>query len=154
MNPDRTHLDAPSRHDASVAIDSLPLPSLEIDAQGIVTRANQAALALHPPEQGRLIGQSAFAFLVGGERELSRQSFAALLASPHSAPSAVIRYIYDRGGQYSAYQLHRSVIRNSAGNPTGMCILGVNVAAATEALQEIHRRNGVATLSCGLRAVA
>ncbi len=37
MNPDRTHLDAPSRHDASVAIDSLPLPSLEIGAQGIVT---------------------------------------------------------------------------------------------------------------------
>ena len=36
----------------SPEIDELPLPYVEIDAHGIVTRANRATLAVHHPEQG------------------------------------------------------------------------------------------------------
>ena len=44
-------------------IDQLPLPYVEMDARGLITRANRAALALHHPEQGNLIGSSGWNML-------------------------------------------------------------------------------------------
>jgi len=125
---------------AAVDINQLPLPYLEIDAQGIIRRANHAALVLHPREQGELIGQMAFSLLAGCDREPSFASFAALMHSGGEEPPAVLRYLYDRSGRYRAYQLYRSVIRDAAGKPAGMCILGVNVSEATQALEETRRR--------------
>lgn len=45
---------------AQDAIDELPLPYIEMDAAGIITRANRAALALYPREHGELIGRMAW----------------------------------------------------------------------------------------------
>ena len=126
---------------AQLPIDELPLPYLEIDARGVVTRANHAALAMHPPDQGDLLGQVAFALLAGGDREQSRQSFTEALTSRDEELPAVIRYLYDRSGKFAAYRLHRRVMRDEEGNPIGLRILGVNVSAFTEALDEARRRS-------------
>ncbi len=141
MNRTYQPVDAAAEAAALPSIDELPLPYLEIDARGVVTRANRAALAMHPPEQGELIGQVVFAFLAGGDREPSRQSFLAALASHEAEPPAVIRYIYDRSGRFSAYRLHRHVMRDADGNPAGLRILGVNISEFTEALDEVRRRS-------------
>ena len=124
-----------------LSIDDLPLPYLEIDARGIIIRVNRAALALHPPENGNLVGKLAFSFLAGGDRVPSSQAFAATLESGNDQPPPVVRYLYDRSGRYSAYQLHRTLMRDAQGRPAGMHILGVNVSQATEALEETRRRN-------------
>ena len=126
---------------ATLAIDDLPLPYVEIDARGIITRVNRAALSLHPPEQGNPVGQFAFSLLAGGDRETSFQSFSAFLESREGEPLAVTRYIYDRTGKYSACQLYRSVIRDASGNPAGMRVVFVNIAEMTLALEETRRRN-------------
>ena len=126
---------------ATLDIDELPLPYVEIDAQGFVTRANRAALTSHHPAQGELVGQLAFSLLTVGDREPSFQSFVAMMESGDEEPQIVVRYLYDRSGKYSAYQLHCRVMRDAAGKPTGMRILGVNVSEATQALEETRRRN-------------
>ena len=123
------------------SIDDLPLPYVELDARGVVTRANRAALAMHPPEQGDLLGQVAFAFLAGGDRVPCQQSFAEAMASRDDVLPAVIRYLYDRSGKFAAYRLHRRVIRDADGNPIGLRVLGVNISEFTEALDEARRRN-------------
>ena len=51
-------------------IDHLPLPYVEMDARGIITRANRAALALHHPEQGDLIGRSGWDMMAIDEKDL------------------------------------------------------------------------------------
>lgn len=140
MNRTQMTLDSAAEPAALLPIDNLPLPYFEVDARGIVIRANRAALAMHPPEQGEFIGQSAFSFLAGCDREPSIQSFAAMLESPDLEPQIVVRYLYDRSRKYSAYQLHRTVMRDAAGNPTGMRIAAVNVSEATEAREESRRR--------------
>ena len=122
-------------------LDELPLPYLEIDAHGIIARANRAALDLQPPEQGELVGQTAFSLLAGGERELGLHAFAALMESGEEEPLIVVRHIYDRSGKFSAYQIYRSVMRDRAGNPTGLRIVGVNVSEMTEALEDAQRRS-------------
>jgi PAS domain S-box-containing protein len=134
-------------HDAAagtaewLAIDELPLPYLEIDVHGIITRVNRAALALHPPEQGELVGQLAFALLAGGDREPTAHEFAAMMASHDDDLDPVVRYLYDRSGKYSAYQLFRRVMRDAAGKPTGMRIVGINISEMTQALEETRRRS-------------
>jgi len=141
MNPTQLSLDAAAEAAAMISIDELPLPYLEIDMRGIITRANRAALAIYPPEQGELVGQLAFSLLAGRDRKLSLQSFTAMLQSGGEEPSAVIRYLYDQSRRYSAYQLYRSVMRDAAGKPSGMRIVCVNVAETTQALEETRRRN-------------
>jgi PAS domain S-box-containing protein len=124
-----------------ISIDELPVPYLEIDALGIITRVNRAAQVLHPSEQGELLGQPAFSFLASGDRTESYQSFVATMKPDAEEPSVVVRYLYDRSGKFSAYQLHRRVILDDAGNPAGMRIVGTGVSELTSAAEELSRRN-------------
>jgi PAS domain S-box-containing protein len=126
---------------AMLPIDELPLPYLEIDAWGVVIRANRAALALHPPEQGELVGQLVFSILAGEDREPTFQVFLASMDSCENEAGAGIRYIYDRSGKYARYQVYHSVIRDAAGNLAGMRILCVGVSETVQALEEAHSRS-------------
>jgi PAS domain S-box-containing protein len=119
-------------------IDHLPLPYLEIDAQGIVTRANRAALTLHHPEQGDLIGRSGWDMLAIDEKDLSSASFLALMASGEEPP-IVCRSIFDRSGRFRTYELHRSLIRKGRKKAAGVRMIGVDVTARKNALEEAQR---------------
>ena len=132
----------PARHPhaPSINIDELPLPFLEIDTQGIIIRANRAALALHHPDNGDLVGMLVWDMVAVDEKDFSSAASLAHMESGEEPP-VVTRSIFDRSGSFRTYQLHRSLIRDAAGNPTGMRIVGVNVSEMTQALEEARRHS-------------
>ena len=117
-------------------IDELPLPYVEIDAHGLITRANRAALALHHPDQGSLIGKLGWDLMAVDERDCSHAAFAAHVESGDEPP-VITRNIFDRSGSFRTYQFHRSLIRDAHGSPVGMRMIGVDV---TETAQALERR--------------
>ena len=119
-------------------IDELPLPCFDIDALGRITRANRATLALHHPEAGDLVGKSIWEFVAIDEKELSRSAFQALMQSG-GEPPAITRNIFDRSGKFRTYRLHRTFLRDAAGNPTAMRLVGVDVTEIAHALDEARR---------------
>ena len=112
----------------------------EIDARGIILRANRAALALHHPESGSLVGMHGWEMVAVDQRDRSSAAFLALMESGEDPP-VITRSIFDRSGSFRTYQLHRRMMRDADGRPTGVRILGVDVSETTQALEEIRRRN-------------
>jgi PAS domain S-box-containing protein len=123
---------------AQDAIDELSLPYIEMDAAGIITRANRATLALYPLEQGELIGRSAWDLMATEEKEPSCAAYLSLMESG-KGPLPVLRSIYDRSGEFRIYEMHRSLIRDAEERPAGMRMVCVDVTEAKEALEESHR---------------
>lgn len=119
-------------------IDHLPLPYVEMDARGIITRANRAALALHHPEQGDLIGSSGWDMMAIDEKDLSSASFLSLMASGKEPP-VVCRSIFDRSGRFRTYEIHRSLIRKGRKKAAGVRMIGVDVTERKNALEETER---------------
>lgn len=120
------------------AIDELPLPYIEIDASGIVTRANRFTNALHPDDQGELIGKMVWESMPLDEQEQNCAAYFSLMESGEDPPMAR-RSIYDRSGHFRIYELHRSLMRNEEGRPTGMRMVCVDVTEATKEMEEEHR---------------
>ena len=120
-------------------IDDLPLPYIELDANGIVVRANRATLALHPAERGPLVGKLAWDFMAADEKDPSFASFCSALESGEEPP-AVRRSLYDSTGHFRSYELHRSLVRDCDGKPVGMRLLCVDVTKTSKAYEETHRR--------------
>ena len=120
-------------------IDDLPLPYIELDANGIVVRANRATLALHPAERGPLVGKLAWDFMAPDEKDPSYASFCSALESDEE-PSAVRRSLYDHSGHFRIYELHRNLVRDDNGKPIGMRMLCVDVTKTSKAYEETHRR--------------
>ena len=117
-------------------VDELPLPYIEIDARGLVTRANPAALALHHPDHGSLVGKLGWNLIAVDEKDLSSASFLSLMESGEDPP-IVARSIFDRSGTFRTYQLHRRLIRNSRKKPVGMRVIGVDVTETAKALDDL-----------------
>jgi PAS domain S-box-containing protein len=123
---------------AMAPIDELPLPYIEMDAHGIITRANRATLALHPLERGQLIGKIAWDLMAADEKDPSFAAYCSILETGEE-PAVVRRSLYDRSGQFRSYDLYRGLVRDSQGNPAGMRMLCVDVTEATRALEEARR---------------
>jgi PAS domain S-box-containing protein len=119
-------------------IDHLPLPYVEMDAQGIIMRANRATLALHHPEQGELIGKSGWDLLAIDEKHRSTAAFLSLMASGEEPP-AICRSIFDRSGKFRTYEIHRSMIRTTGGKPAGVRMIFMDVTERKNALEEAQR---------------
>ena len=117
------------------AIDGLPLPYVEMDASGTITRANRATLALHPPEYGDLVGKMAWDLMATDEKEQSCASYFSFMESGEEPPP-VLRSLYTRSGQFRTFEMHRSLIRNSDGQPVGMRMVCVDVTQARRDLDE------------------
>lgn len=120
---------------SNLDIDTLPLPYAEIDARGIIIRANRAALALNHPGQGDLIGKSCWDLMACGEKNFSSAAFLSQMASGEDPP-VITRNIFDRSGSFRIYQMHRSFIRGADGNPVGMRMVFVDVTDARKQLDE------------------
>jgi PAS domain S-box-containing protein len=128
----------PTGHKANDAFDDLPLPAIEMDSSGVVTRANRATLALHPPERGKLVGKMVWDFMAADEKD---PSFAAYCESIETgaAPEMVRRSLYDRSGSFRTYDLHRRMIHDESGTPAGMRVIFVDVTDQVKALEAAHR---------------
>jgi PAS domain S-box-containing protein len=120
-------------------IEELPLPYVEIDAQGVVTRANRASLELCPSECGQLVGLMAWKLVAPDEKDLS---FAAYCTSIETGKAAtkVRRSLFDRSGQFRTYEMYRSLVRDAEGNPEGMRMVCVDVSAAEKEMAEMRSK--------------
>ena len=123
---------------AMLNIDHLPLPYVEMDARGIITRANRAALALHHPQQGDLIGSSGWDMMAINEKHRSSAAFLSLMASGEEPP-VICRSIFDRSGRFRTYEIYRSMIRTPGGKPAGMRMIFMDVTERKNALEEAQR---------------
>jgi len=119
-------------------MDELPLAYIEIDAQGVITRANRAAIALHHPAHGQLVGKNGWDLMALDEKVISHAAFSAQMQSG-MPPPMITRNIFDRSGSFRTYQLHRSLIRDDRGNPVGMSMVAVDVTETMEELDEARR---------------
>lgn len=128
----------PAARRPALNIDHLPLPYVEMDARGIITRANRAALALHHPEQGDLIGSSGWDMLAIDEKDRSSAAFLSLMASGEQPP-VICRSIFDRSGRFRTYEIYRSMIRKSGAKPAGVRMIFMDVTERKNALEEARR---------------
>jgi PAS domain S-box-containing protein len=119
------------------AIDELPLPYIELDAHGMVTRVNRATLALYPPGHGDPVGKQAWDFVAGDEQEASFAAYASLMKSGEDPP-VIRRALFDRSGRYRTYEIHRSLVRGHGGEPCGVRMVGIDV---TETLRAAEAAN-------------
>jgi PAS domain S-box-containing protein len=116
-------------------IDDLPLPYLEVDRNGFITRANRATYALHSHAHGSLIGRMAWEAMASDEMMASFAAFCSLLESGE-VPSVVRRNIFVSSGQFRTFELHRSLVLDEAGKPNGMRMIGIDVTESAKALEE------------------
>jgi len=124
------------------AIDELPLPYMEMDAKGIITRANRATLELHPLEHGALVGRMAWDLMATDEKEPSCAAYFSVMEfglEPGQEPPPVLRSLYTRRGEFRTYELYRSLIRDGEGRPVGMRMVCVDVTQAQKDLKEAQR---------------
>jgi PAS domain S-box-containing protein len=119
-------------------IDELPLAYIEIDAEGRITRANRAAIALNHPEQGDLVGLTGWELMAVEEKDFSHAAFRAQMESGDDPP-VISRSLFDRSGRFRTYQLHRGLMRSADGRPAGMRIVCLDVTEATRSLEETRR---------------
>jgi PAS domain S-box-containing protein len=123
-------------HPATIdPIDELPLPYVEVDARGFITRANRASIALHHVEGGQLVGKMAWDLVATDEKDPSYAAYCSSIQSGEK-PMVVERSLYDRSGQFRTYEIHRSLVRDSDGNPAGMQMLCVDVTETKKALED------------------
>jgi PAS domain S-box-containing protein len=126
-------------HEAETDIaDDLPLPYVEVDAEGVVRRANRAALPLYPLEFGEVVGREMWEMLPPDQQRMSFAAFNELMKSG-AEPGPVMRSLYTRAGEYRTFRLHRNLIRRADGRPTGMRLIAVDVTEETRALDEAHQ---------------
>ncbi len=123
---------------SSREIDELPLPYVEIDAHGFITRANRATLALHHPGQGDLIGKSGWDLMAVDEKDRSSAAFLSHMESGDDPP-VITRSIFDRSGSFRTYAFHRSLMHDAGGRPAGMRMVCVDVTETARALDEARR---------------
>ena len=97
----------PGARRPTLNIDQLPLPYVEMNARGVITRANRAALALQHPEQGDLIGSSAWSAMAIDEKDHSAAAFLSLMATGEQPP-VICRSLFDRSGKFRTYEIHRT----------------------------------------------
>jgi PAS domain S-box-containing protein len=138
MNQSSTKLPAVPDCAPSREIDELPLPYVEIDARGLITRTNRATLALHHPEQGELVGKCGWDLMAVDEKDRSSAAFLSLMKSGEDPP-VITRSIFDRSGSFRTYEFHRRLMRDAMGRPAGMRMVCVDVTETARALDEARR---------------
>jgi PAS domain S-box-containing protein len=122
----------------SAFMDELPLPYLELDSGGFVVRANKAAAVLSSAEHGSLIGMMAWAAMPTDEQQQSFATYLSLMQSGEE-PHPVRRNLFVNPGEFRPFELHRRFIRDAAGKPVGMRVLGVDISSLCRELEEMRR---------------
>jgi len=124
------------RHKANcAAIEELPVAYMELNAEGVVIYANPAAQQMHDPALGELAGQKVWNLMPEAERASSRLAFESLLRAG-AEPPVVRRSVYTALGEYRTYELHRSLLRDGEGKPSGVRMVSFDVTEAERANEE------------------
>jgi two-component system sensor kinase FixL len=121
----------------SDAIDELPVAYVEIDAEGVITRANRAARQMSSPDRSEIVGRYVWEFAPENQADLDRDAFFAMMNSGEEPP--VARRTLFGDGAFRTYELHRTLIRDASGRPVGVRGATFDVTEAQKANEEAHR---------------
>jgi len=116
----------------SAAVEELPVSYVEMDAHGVVIRANRMTRALHSSHAGELIGSLAWEMMPTEEQDLSCAAFVTAMETGID-PGVSRRSIYSSEETFRVFDLHRNLIRDADGKPTGMRVVSVDVTEAVTA---------------------
>jgi PAS domain S-box-containing protein len=131
-------MQAAEGHGPSDAIDELPVAYVEMDAHGAVTRANRLTRMAHSCHAGELIGKLAWELMPTEEQDLSCAVFATAMETGVD-PGVSRRSIYTSEDTFRVFDLHRNLIRNAGGKPTGMRVVSVDVTESHRAQHEAEQ---------------
>jgi PAS domain S-box-containing protein len=149
-SPNLTSLAADPERLADVYRD-LPVAYTEVNAQGIVRVANEAACRLHAMTREELIGHAVWEFVPGDEALRDRMEFFQILNSGEEL-EPIRRTLYTSRGGYRFHELHRRVLRDADGAPRGLCSVTFDItdleAAHREAVQaKLRLESAMAAIS-------
>jgi PAS domain S-box-containing protein len=99
-------------------VDELPVAYLEVNAQGVIVRMNEAARQMHDPALGEITGKTIWELMPPLEREASRRAFETLMQTGDE-PSIILRSIYTKR-EYRVQEIHRKLILGDDGKPVGV----------------------------------
>lgn len=119
-------------------LEELPVAYIELNAEGLVMRANRAAHALYPHEHGKFIGETLWNLMPAAEKEISRAAFFGIIESGVNSPP-VRRPVYTSGGEFRTFEVHRSLIHDAQGSSVGVRIVTFDVTDAQIANEETHQ---------------
>lgn len=119
------------------AIEELPVAYVEMDAEGTVIYANPAAELMHNSDLGVLAGQKVWNLVPLAEQESDQLAYEALMRAGEEPP-VIRRTVYVRG-EYRTYEIHRTLLRNMEGRPSGVRTVSFDVTEAALAIEEAHR---------------
>jgi PAS domain S-box-containing protein len=137
MNRILSAVDPATDNAAPDAIDELPVAYVEVDANGTITRANRAAQEMNSADKGKIVGRQVWEFAPESQAELDRSAFLAMMSSGEDPP--VTRRTLYSNGEFRAYELHRTLIRDAQGRPAGVRAVTLDVTEAQLAHEEARR---------------
>jgi PAS domain S-box-containing protein len=138
MNEIPVNLPVPPCDSALDILEELPVAYIELDAEGLVICANRAARALYPREHGEIAGKFLWTLMPAAEKKLSRAAFFKIMESGENPPP-IRRTAYTSAGEYRTFELHRSLIRDAQGRPSGVRWVSFDVTEAQLAHEEAHQ---------------
>ena len=118
-------------------IDDLPIAYVEIDAEGVITRSNRAARAMHSAEEEEIVGTHVWGFSPQGHTDVDREAFLAMLSSGVEPP--VTRKSLYSNGEFRTYELHRRLIRDAEGRAVGVRAATFDVTETETAHEEANQ---------------
>lgn len=119
----------------AAAYRDLPVSYTEVDAEGIIRVANDAACRLHEMSAEELIGHSVWEFVPRDEAQRDRMEFLSDLNSEEEL-APIRRSLYTARGGYRTHELHRRVLRDGSGVPAGISSVTFDVSEAEAAHRE------------------
>jgi len=118
--------------------EQLPVAYVEVDRQGIVCSANQAACEMHRMSADEIVGRSVWEFVPRDEVARDRIEFTRILESGEDPP-VVRRSLYISGVGYRTHEIHRRMMRDADGKPAGLSCVTFDVSELEAANQESKR---------------
>lgn len=137
VNEESLAIPSTDRNVGPDAIDQLPVAYVEINADGVITRANRAARKMSSPDRSEIVGRYVWEFAPDSQADLDRSAFFAMMSSGQEPP--VTRRTLYGDGEFRTYELHRTLIRDASGRPAGVRGAAIDVTEAQIAHQEASK---------------
>jgi two-component system, cell cycle sensor histidine kinase and response regulator CckA len=114
-----------------------PVAYHELDRDGVIRRANRAACELQGVDERHIVGRPAWDFVMAAEREEARKAVL-LRLSGEAAPKRNQSRIVRGDGEVRWVEVHHALVRNSAGEITGLRSASLDVTKLRKAQAELE----------------
>jgi PAS domain S-box-containing protein len=122
--------------------DEAPVAYHEIDRDSVIRRVNRTECTLLGYVAGEMLGRPIWAFIAEAEREVSRETIRRKLAGVEPLAPFQRRFVRRDGGEL-LLEIHETLVRNAAGEATGLRSALLNITErqqAEDALREAARQ--------------